>query len=224
MTEGAGGPPKRPGRLRRMAGGAALVAGVWRSADRQLTKERPDFIWPNRTSERLKQVALRLAADGREDDLAVRDLREAAGRDRKDLLRAAADIRFHGPVAENARDQRANRLLIAAATGEPMRPLTDEDLAWFQRLDALRDTPTDEAFLRLASLQPGLLGIERRLQEALSTPEFSAMNSQQRDDATWDVIVGSLRELVGPDAKTSDPLVRTQLAFDICEVYLDRKF
>jgi hypothetical protein len=57
-------------------------------------------------------------------------------------------------VTEDATTYPANELLLAAAKNRPVQPVTEDQEAWFQQLDALSDGWDDAAFLPTIDGQP----------------------------------------------------------------------
>jgi hypothetical protein len=146
----------------------------------------------------------------------VKQLSKAAGRHRKDLLRAAAAIRSAGGSDEIARVNLANRLLIAAANRQQVEPLTADRVAWFQRTQELEQIPVRTAFTRLALLEPRLNELEQTVKDASTDVGSHSGDKTGLTEELIDQIESGLRFLVGPDAESADPIVRSRLAADIC--------
>jgi hypothetical protein len=121
---------------------------------------------------------------------------------------------------ENRAHHVANKSLLGAVTGGVFEPLTDEQDKWFSRLEHLDRMPEAESFEQLARLQPDL----REFKEAVLrvAPDLwpSPLDS---DDTIVSYVVDGLDRLVGPDAESEDPVVKTGLAHGICRVYLLRR-
>jgi len=111
----------------------------------------------------------------------------------------------------------ANKNLLAAATGGVFEPLTDEHDKWFSLLEDLDRMPESESFEKLVTRQPALREFEQSVQRA--APDLWP-TPQDSDDAIIDFVVDGLERLVGPEAESEDPVIKTGLAHGICRVYL----
>ena len=111
-------------------------------------------------------------------------------------------------MTEDATTYPANELLLAAAKNRPVQPVTEDQEAWFQQLDALSDGWDDAAFARLVALQP-------RRPTSITRPRPSLTSSTT---PSWtgaiSVTLGSPRRqieqvldpLVGPNADSDNRL------------------
>src|SRR5262249_55667730 len=133
-----------------------------RLARQQRDQLHPEVLRCGRRIDELEQLALTLASNGREDPDAVQALRGRAGWHRTDLRWAAASVRCGAWITEDATAYRANDLLLAAAENRPVQPVTADQEAWFQRLDALSNGWDAAAFARLVALQPRLADIDHQ--------------------------------------------------------------
>jgi len=205
---------KAPGpvtKVLRIIGVAALVHSL---GDQELDAPVPKVVWHTDRSSRLRALAFRSAAEGRDDTEAVRELVRVAGRHAKELRRAAATIRVDAWVDEDLAAFRANRLLVAAATGRPVESVSAERLAWFGRVRALADVPPEEAplavaFAELVALEPALAELEVEVRAMVGSTEFAAMDGERRDGA----VAGACDDRLEAIAEgTGAPLIRTHAA------------
>jgi hypothetical protein len=162
--------------------------------------------------EKLKELATNLARSNSDDDECVRLLREAATAHTHDLEVAAEEVLdFVGP--ESRVSDRANRLLVAAWSGQPVEPspLGDEV---FRRIEALYSTPVEAAYPTLVELQPHLEELNRRFAPRLI--------DEDAKDSVWDELRAALAPPIGPDAgaDVTDPLLRTKAAHHIARLFL----
>lgn len=167
----------------------------------------------------LAQRAWGLASEGREGRAAIDSLREAAGRRSSDLKKAAALIRFREPVAESRVAHRANRLLLAAASDGLAAPVTPDEERWFNEIESLGGVPQEVAFTRLKSLVPELEWLEQGVRSGSNDVSVDTGSSIDRD-MWWDEICERITHLLGPEAESADPLLRTETAFGVARVYL----
>jgi hypothetical protein len=134
-----------------------------RVARRQREELHPGIVLGGQRASELAQLAWSLPVDAREDRDAVRALRERAGRHREDLRWAAASTRQTAWITEDGTAYRAHQLLLAAAENRQAQPVTGEQAAWFEQLDAFSAGGDASAFARLVALQPRLTDIERQV-------------------------------------------------------------
>ena len=164
--------------------------------------------------ERLAEQAKELARTTPDDAECVRILTETAGRHRRDLSKAAAIVRFGGFANELRANDRANRLLLTAFTGEPVGRPPAELETLFARVDELYTPPVENGFRILAAISPELQTLDA---------QWSSRTADGGDvDELWNELIGSLAPVVGPDAVpgVSDPLLRTKSAHNIARLYL----
>jgi hypothetical protein len=114
-----------------------FVERVERLARQQRDQLHPEVLRGGRRIDELEQLPSTLASGGREDQDAMQTLRARAGWHRNDLRWAAASVRCHAWITENAHAYRANELLLAAAENRPVRPVTEQQEAWSEQRDAL---------------------------------------------------------------------------------------
>jgi hypothetical protein len=201
-------------------GAAALALLLRQMAKTGLEDDEPQAVFPTERSRDLEQFALRLATAQPNDPSAISQLQARADRHRKDLRRAAAQIRMRGLHHENRVDHVANSNLVAAAAGGVFRPLTTQEEEWFSRIETLDDMPESESFEQLVILQPALREFKR---SALEQAPALWPDATEPDDVVIDYVVKGLDLLVGPTVQSDYPLLSTRLAHGICRVYLLRR-
>jgi hypothetical protein len=209
-----------PNPIKRIASSATLAALLKYGADRQVDVDQPKVVFPTHRSGELKKIALEFASEGREDSDAVSALRLAAGSHRKDLVKAGAELRFDGFFREDRTQNRAHRLISAAVSDGVVVPVTAHEEELFERTEELKSLPVDVAFSSLASLQPKLGELVGQVQSAWSAS--TELNDEERLTSILRFSLHGLGPLVGPDAVSTDPLVKSQLAFGIGRVHLLR--
>jgi hypothetical protein len=136
---------KVPGPLSKVLGSIGVSALVQSLGDQELDAPSPKVVWQTRRSSQLRELAFDLAEVGREDPEAIGELVKAAGRHNKELRRAAATIRADGRTDEDLVAFRANRLLVAAASGRSVEPITAEQLESFAKKRELADVAPEIA-------------------------------------------------------------------------------
>jgi hypothetical protein len=102
----------------------------------------------------VSSAADRVAEGELTDDDASAELRAALPTD-NEIVREAVRNRVNGRT-DYLRD-RAYRLLVAAATNTPVRPIDPVVAELFERERAVGRLPLRDAFRRLAEIEPGLL-------------------------------------------------------------------
>jgi hypothetical protein len=175
----------------------------------------------DRRSSRLRELAVSLAYEGREDPEAVQRLREEAGMDGERFLAHAADVLAIGPGApidEFDEWELAYRLLRAATVDGPVQPVTPERAKVFDEVRALEEASPEAGWIRLVEAQPALRNLETKVRQAAETPPNEKW---ERHNALEDLLDGPLGEMVGPRAlDVMDPLLRTNTAFRVADKYL----
>ncbi len=208
---------KSPGLITRALGAIGVGALLQSLGDQELDAPDPKVVWHTERSSALRALAMALAESGRADSSAVRELAAAAGRHPKELRRAAATLRSGGWAEEDLVSCRANRLLVSAATGQPVEPVTQAELAWFARLRALGEVVPEPAALaaafgELAAEEPELAVLEREVLLVAAGPEFVALDDEERHA----VIAGDPSDrLRGIREGTSARIVRTHAAWSV---------
>ena len=200
---------------------AAAVLALRLAGRKHMHDEEPPIVARGKRICRLQELGEQLAAEGREDEAAAVQLRALAHGNRTRLLQAAAVVRFFGHVSEEMISYRANELLQAAATGRPIRPVTAEQRAWFERLDELLADPPESAYERVRQMQPALVRVEAAMQAAGASPEVSEVGS-----TAWlavrEQVERELNPLVGPGADVFEPLLRTRRVHHLVRTQLLR--
>ena len=189
-------------------------------AREQRDELHPGIVLGGQRVDALERLAWEMASNGREDAEAVRTLLGEAGRHRGDLRWAAAQVRSQHWITEDATAYRANELLLAAAKNRPVQPVTDDQEAWFQQLDALTDGSDEAAFARLVALQPRMADIDHA-----TAPIFDELRNAELDGRDLSHARHTARRqfeqildpLVGPNADSTEPLVRSHRAYKLAE-------
>ncbi len=167
----------------------------------QAAKERSERISP-------AQRAAREAAYGPVDDEAAKVALGGRIGDEAEVLKEAA---IH--LAKRRDDyigDRAYRLLSAAAAGTVVQSIPPERQELFTEEEAIGRMPIEQAFQRLAEIEPRLLDVERQARGA----ELEDRGSLPLD------VDRRLRSLVGGAAERDDELLRSNLASSIAQHYL----
>ena len=208
--------------FRERVAGLILASMLFRSTKRQIDAHVPVAVSSTKLSQHLAAMALQFAHDGQVDIAAVEALRSAAGRRRKELRRAAAGVRIGSEVNENRIHFRANQLLLAAATGQPLQTMTPQQEAVVQRIEELLQGTGADAFARLVALQPALADVARTIEQATETVMRQPADERRLAvDQLYDRVGDLLRPLVGPEAEVGDPLLRTRAAYEFAAGYLN---
>ena len=130
MTDGNedGGEKPQTRSVRGVARASALLAFLGLRARKEQRSRHPQIVRSGPEVDAVVEVAEQLAGQGREDDDAVRQLRAAANGRRGVLNRALALSRMgpkDAPLLFEVRSrERMDRLLVAAATREPVPDLS----------------------------------------------------------------------------------------------------
>ena len=199
---------------------AALALLGRHMGEAAIEDDEPQAVFRTEKAKELEHLALRLAKSDPNDSSAIAQLRAAAGRHEKDLRRAAARVRMGGLHHENRAHHVANMNLLGAVTDGVSKPLADEQQEWFSRLEHLDRMPESQSFKQLVALQPELREFEQAVLRAAPGLWPSPLDS---DSALVNYVVDGLGRLVGSDAESEDPVVKTRLAHGICRVYLLRR-
>ncbi len=214
---------KHPGRggRRAVARASALALGLGYLARKQESLPNPSMLLSGPKVEALNQLANDLAERGREDQDAVGQLRDAAGRHHRLLTRALALQRLgsHDGLSDDRICDRAERLLVAAATNEPIRAVSAEQEAWFGQVDSLEAGGSEAAFERLALRVPGLNVVEQEVRARVDANKSNSVDFPIDDD-WWGQIYHRLEMVVGPRADLSEPILRSSTAFEIAARHL----
>lgn len=153
----------------------------------------------------------------------MQQLRDAAGRHHRLLIRASALQRLgsHPGLSDSRIWDRAERLLVAAATNEPIRAVSAEQEAWFREVDALEAGGWEAAFQRLVPRVPGLDVMEQEVRARVDANKSNSVEFPIGDD-WWGQIYNRLEMVVGPRADLSEPILRSDAAFEIARVQLGK--
>ena len=207
----------------RVIGAVALLALFKRTSDQQIDADVPQVVFLSGRAERLRDLALALGADAREDPAAVQELRAAGGRrGERDLRVAAAALRSLGLIHEDRIHNLANRLLLAAAADKPVAALPENEGKLLDELDALLDIPLEAAYERLVQLEPALEPLRDRIAALAQTDTVMALEPDARDDLLWDRIIGGLEPILGPASNACNPVARSVTAFGLARIWLAR--
>ncbi|HVC68347.1 MAG TPA: hypothetical protein VND44_12190 [Acidimicrobiales bacterium] len=208
---------RTPGPIARLLGALGTSSLLQSLGDQELDEPHPQVVWHTARSSELRRVAFDLVDAGRDDIEATVVLARAAGRHAKELRRAAATIRSDRWIDEDLASYRAERLLVAAATGRPVDPLTDEQRAWFDRLRRLVELPPEEGFAELAAEEPELAGLEGAVCRLAAGPEPDGPVGERRDEMVREAISDLVQKV---SVRSSSPLVRTHAARTVARDHL----
>src|SRR5439155_26903082 len=84
-----------------------------------------------------------------DDRNAVEGVRRLTGRHHDAIRVAEIQSRRGGEFVDLPVENRAQRLLEAALTGQPIRPVTDDDARRMETVDAFADLPLEDAWQEL---------------------------------------------------------------------------
>jgi hypothetical protein len=111
-------------------------------------------------------------------------------------------------------DDRAYRLLAAAAAGTTVAPIPADRAELFRQEESIGRMPMEQAFERLAEIEPGLLDLKSQI-------EAVEKNGDRRDCGLPKQIREPLHRLVGGGASSDHELLQTSLATSIVHQYLE---
>jgi hypothetical protein len=181
--------------------GSAVMKRIEAMPAIQAAKERSERISP-------AQRAAKEAAYGPLDDESAKAaLRERIGGEAEVLTEATIDLAKH---RDDYIGDRAYRLLSAAAAGTAVQSIPPERRELFTAEEVIGTMPIEQAFQRLAEIEPRLLDIERMTRAAEVDDKGSLPPDVDR----------RLRSLVGGAAERDDELLRSNLASSIAQHYL----
>jgi hypothetical protein len=205
-----------------------------RDAYRKQTEEDgvPKVVLLNDRSHQIRDLAMELATTEREDEGAVAELVALTGRHRHDAEVAALDLCTENKCHESRTYNRANRLLRAATTSEPMAQTTAADLATIEAVEDLNEMPPDVMSETLVAKEPRLAEIEAMVRSGglgarmsldvmkLTTDERRSFGQEwlERDGK----LRSELRPLVGPEAEVDDLALRSYAAKSNVKEYIQR--
>lgn len=204
------------------------VFGVLRAVEKkERDQDRPGAVLHTKRSSASASQAMRIAHQGREDETAVRELSQAAGRHRGELRRAATSIRFQGWANDSEVHDRASRLLLAAADRRAVQPLTPERADWFRTLRSLQYGAHESGYEFLAARQPALRDLEADVmaEAAPAAGQRDASTPEERTWALWEQFGERLAALVGIEAKDEpEPILGTRTALMVADRHLTVAF
>jgi hypothetical protein len=197
-----------------------LLAFLGRRARKEERSRHPQIVRAGPEVDAVVEVAEQLADRGREDDDAVRQLR-AAAKGRRGVLNRALALSRMGPkdpplLFEVRSRERMDRLLVAAATREPIQPVSAEQAEWFERIDALEAGGSEVAYARVKSQVPELDVLEQEVRARVAASGSGAAV----DDDWWASVYDRLEQMVGWKSELTDPVLRSGAAFEVTYSYL----
>ena len=186
----------------------------------ELDAEHPKWIaagYPR--DEQLEELAVKVATDIPDDAEAVAAIRSAASGKPKEWKVVAAWMRSKDYTWEHRNWLRAARLLKAAADGDqPVQHGADQE-ALFSVVERLETVPLAEAFAMLASEVPALSALEQEILTMRSRPGWQDTNAADHRKQ----IRNDVGQLVGPQASSGSPLIRSNTALYHALGYLSRR-
>jgi hypothetical protein len=202
-----------------------------RDAYRKQTEEQgvPKVVMLNDRSHQIRDLAIDLATNEREDEGAVAELVALTGRHRHDAEVAALDLCTQNKCHESHTYNRAYRLLQAAITSEPVAQPTPADVALMEAVKDLPDAP-EAIFRALVIKEPRLKEVETlvrsgelgtRIDTDLPTLPIEQRRAVARD---WlerhETMRKRLLPLVGPEAEVDDLALRSYFSQESVQDYL----
>jgi hypothetical protein len=217
-------PRSLPGLIR---AGWALRKGF---REQDLDAERPEFVMFDERSSAILERAQDLAADGREDQGAVAELKALAGRHQRALRLAALRARQWGQHRESSMHNLAHRLLQSAVSGNPVETVRAPERERLTVLDDFAELDRDEAWQTLTTREPQL----RELETDARTGRFgrlagvidNAMATEEKRQIARERLNGMmelderLKRLVGPESRRGDILLESHLALETVHSHL----
>jgi hypothetical protein len=208
----------------------ALIRAGWefrkgfRAQD--LNAESPKFVMFDQRSSAILKRAGRFAADGREDQEAVAELKALAGRHRRALRLAALGARQWGRHRELSVRNLAHRLLQSAVTGKPVEPVGALEREQLAALDHFVELARDDAWQTLTAREPQL----RKLEADARAGRFGrfadvsviddTMTTEDKQQLAREGLKGMmelderLKPLVGPESGRDDILLGSHIALE----------
>jgi hypothetical protein len=172
----------------------------------QAEKERQERIWPTR------RAAMDAAYGSLDDEAAKLSLRGRLEADSKVLKEATIVLARH---RDDYIDDRAYRLLSAASADTAVQPIPPERQELFAEEEALGRMSIEQAFQRLAEMEPRLLDVQRQAQASSAGERDQECGLRKR-------LGQMLHGLVGGGASGDQELLRTTLATSIVYQYLEQ--
>jgi hypothetical protein len=176
-------------------------------------------------------AAYDLAADDEwsEPD-AVAELLRIAGRHRDALRDAENNARHGGRYRDFEIENRAQRLLEAAISGDPVRQPTEEDQRRFTVIEAFESLPEAERWRRLLAAVPHLEQLGHEATEGAfvfpaeladrSAPQAVRTAAADHYQARMQNLNQRLDSLLGPRSESTDPLLGSAYARAFVRDYL----
>jgi len=183
--------------------GKAVMKRVEAMPAVQAQKERSERVSP------AQRAARKLAYSSQDDETAKLALAELLEVDANVLREATIDLARR---RDDYIDDRAYRLLSAAAAGTQVQPIPPERQELFAEEEAIGRMPIEQAFQRLAELEPRLIGVEHLAEGDGQDEDGDACGLPQR-------LRKELLGLVGGGADEHHELLRTTLATSIVNQY-----
>jgi len=199
----------------------------------------PEGLLPmDKRAKALLDAALALAAnETRSDDAAVAELTRLAKR-RPDVVRVAENnARAAGEYVDLAVPNRAQRLLLAALSGQPVTQPSAEDRRRFELVGAFAQLPPQAAWDQLVTAVPGLGELARAVsggqlgQHSAQSGSAQSGSAQSGSAQSGSAQSGSRRQflirltiavdtLVGPKSPTGDVLLKSEFVRTFVMSYL----
>ena len=165
------------------------------------------MISSNPRAEALEAAVFELMDQDLSDKQIIEELRKQTSK-RRDPLAAARRLNMDNEVRELSWYNDAWRLLMAAS-GATVEDRSPEEVAKFEVLDELFDDPKHVAFAKLVEREPALGELAERLSD-----------DPQPSVASFDELHRLLDRMVGPKARSTDPIIRSHFAGHICLSHL----
>jgi len=201
-----------------MAKVSGAVAGLNRTAQRADPEDAGIVVLTDNAA-KVADRAFDLADAGREDTRAVAELVALAGDSKRTLENAERFSRQGARHCEDPKFNRAHRLLVAATNGKSVEPASPEEKRAFTIVKEFRALAPAQGWALLISREPRLAELESDTKRGVfSTATLTRADPVLQSLTRERVLAGSelgdrLRELVGPLAQSTDPLIKTRAAF-----------
>jgi hypothetical protein len=189
-----------------------------------LDAESPEFVMFDERSSAILKRARDLAADGREDQDAVAELKALAGRHRRALRLAALGARQWGRHRESSLRNLAHRLLQSAVTGDPVEAVGAGEREQLAVLDHFAELDRDDAWQTLVAREPQLRELEADARVGrfgrLSRGIEDVIATEEKREIAREGLRGMieldkrLTPLVGPKSGQGDVLLESHIALE----------
>jgi hypothetical protein len=209
----------------RALGGVAVLPLIMRRANREIQRadpEDPGSVSVSPEALKVAERAFKLGRSKREDRRAVAELVALAQGNTKTLENAERFSRQGARHCEDEPFNRANRLLVAALNGEPVVPASPESKQLFKTVRQFLALSPVEAWELLVSREPRLEELASETSRGTFSQPLVAVTRNSspglqriaREQSLAQSELGDrLRELVGPIAAATDPLLTSRAAF-----------